>query len=318
MNSLLLTIVVFYSCYATAAAGNRLTPNDKYILSSVFIGTQYLKAEREDIVIEYFKTMTPAKVKKEDFKVDSDFTTIHEGSLNEAYLTCHKTKYHKKGQKINNYILLPRFPDKDMWTKLNNLAKMCKSRKDLKFEKLVVAYTGMAKKPTIRKNLIVTPVPVCNNYVKNLSDKNIYKVFVNKFKKSVIKLYKGHQFSVFYYGNNIVKAKPKKNLFNNGRYYERGNDWIAVYSKNKVRAEAAIVAHMNCKDVRNKDVYLYTKLSPCVHCTSMILKFARYCHKKYKRFFIFYENPWIDCLESSDNIKKRMKAFRISLFQISI
>ncbi len=122
---------------------------------------------------------------------------------------------------------------------------------------------------------------------------------------------------------------PPDPLLESGRRTAEGDGWIAALPESKRDVQPAKPRHsedivlnkvIDCNNIHNRDVYLYTYSSPCRNCAEIILNFARQCSRYYRSFKVFYRAEYRDCLQSATYIKgySSDRQLKMDFFQANV
>ena len=321
------------------------TQCDSFLLSRLnLLSRNYRENENEEVMIEYYASMELSKMNVIIFnrpRTTADYYIIH-NQQNVNALGCHPPSDLRDRRRFtfNNYVLLPQYPTPEQVNALDTLSQQCSRRLPPQYFKYIAGYLGQPPRQEdegtiIKRKLIVMPVPACANHPNNNIDKqtlNRINIFIHKFQEPFDMYANGRpevqQYAVLYYGSDITSAKPPYPLFDRHRRIAEGDGWVAAIPEhqNDVRpqkprhAEDVILSRVQCKKTQNRDIYLFTKFSPCRGCAELILNFAKQCSRYYRSFTVFYQDQWRDCLQSSSYIKgdQSYKNLKMEFFQVHL
>ncbi len=297
------------------------TRDDEYILSKLYLVPEHQRNNMhkyEDYAIQYYYSMNPNQQSSSMGYTPRGYTTIHQDDLLKN-LKCYEMIKDTNG-KFNNYLVLPHFPDKKLEIKLSQVAKHCKDQYK-NFGMLIVAYVEDKSKEykTLKdQDMVIMKLPTCSNPVPATVSSEMQdelKKFVAKFQN---KVKKGRQYGVFYFGPDLTKDGPGDNFKWSEQGFYEDEFWSAAIPHKQKHSEKTILP-TNCDKIpKNGHIYLFTYNSPCIKCAKHIIKFADDCSEQYGSFTVFYYQPWMDCLQSSDFIKNEdLKKYKLTYFQLT-
>ncbi len=326
--TLLAVIPLILSATLSQVKGDQ-TQLDHFLLSKLdILSREHREMRNRDVMIEYYGSMDLDKLTNIVFNPPQLRLYIIHQQQNVDDLGCHSISDYdtKKREPFNNYVLLPRYPTPDEINALDVLSQACTQQLPRQYDKYIAGYLGPPphhEQTITRRKLVVMPVPPCTNHPNNIDRQTLtrIKVFINKFQHPFEMNAQGRkQYAVVYYGGtDLTDLNPPNPLFDIDRRIVEGDGWVAALPEPRGRhSEDLVLSRVDCRNIRNKDVYLYTHFSPCRDCAEVIVKFAQQCSTNYRSFKVFYRAEYRDCLQSATYIKgySSDRQLKMDFFQV--